>query len=229
MDIFMFFIKNLHLFSELAACIAAVYYCKYLKGSYMKWVLPFLVLILTGELLSQINIRAVEAHYIIGVSEPIFYGYVFYNLIEGKRNKMLITLLMSVIVINYSIAFFSEKYYLAYYFKNLIFFGFLITSIALIYLYQLFRKEDRILMQSGFWMAFGISVFFSGISIVFAFYSTIIENNLNLFGDRLYRVIPRLLCIPLYGSIIVSIILYKKEKGKTYESDRLITDNHYSP
>jgi hypothetical protein len=214
MNVFSFLIDYLHNLSELAACIAAAYYHKYLNRSFMKWFLPFFIFIFIAELTEKMQINVFSISYVIGVVEAIFYSFVFYNLIEGRKNKNLIISLMSLVVLNYFIAYFfldTDGYYQTYYVKNLIFFGFLITIIALIYLYQLFKNQDKIIQEPGFWIAFGVVVFFSGISIVFLLYPFIVANNIRLFGEMLYKIIARFLCVVLYGSFIVSMVLYKKK------------------
>ena len=68
-----------------------------------------------------------------------------------------------------------------------------------------------LLNESGFWLAMGVSIFFSGTSIVFALHDLIIKNNLTFFGAKLYNFVPRVLSVILYASISIAIILCKKK------------------
>jgi hypothetical protein len=212
MKLFDFMLIYIHHFFELAACITAAYLYKYLRKSFMKWFLPFLILVGVGEIIAHVYWLSFYVNYIIGIAEAVFYGFIFYNLIEGRRSRLVIIFLMTLVIIIYCItyAFFDTRYYLTYFFKNLIFFGFLISIISLIYLYQSFRAEDKMTGNSGFWIALGVIIFFAGTSMVFSLYTFIIKNNLNLFGERLYKIIPRFLSVLLYGSFIVSMVLYKR-------------------
>jgi hypothetical protein len=213
MTIVSFFLSYLHVISELAACIAAAYFHNYLRKSFMKWFLPFFSLLFVGELTAKMWIYSFEIYYIIGVAEVVFYGFIFYNLFEEKRSRYLTVLLMLIAGFAYLVTYLvlDTKPYQTFYAGNVLFFGFAITIIALIYLNQLLKTEDRVIGKPGFWIAFGVIVFFSGISIVLSLYSFIVANDLRLFDIKLYNIIPRLLCPILYGSFIVSMILYKRE------------------
>jgi hypothetical protein len=224
MKLFDFMLIYIHHFFELAACITVVYLYKYLRKSFMKWFLPFLILVCVGEIIAHIYWLSFYMNYIIGIAEAVFYGFIFYNLIEGRRSKLGIIFLMTLVIIIYFItyAFFDTRPYLTYFFKNLIFFGFLMTVISLGYLFQLFRKDDRIVKDPGFWIALGVIVFFSGTSIVFSLYTYGIKNNLYLFGEGLHRIIPRFLSVLLYGSFIVSILMCRKDEDVSLEAKNFV-------
>jgi hypothetical protein len=94
-------------------------------------------------------------------------------------------------------------------------FGFGISAIALLCLYLIADRIEKtmILWEPDFWIAFGTALFYSGVSITFSLYDVIIRHNLIFLGLRLYNSIPQVLCLPLYLSISISIILSKRRKS----------------
>ncbi|MEN9686700.1 MAG: hypothetical protein RLZZ28_2486 [Bacteroidota bacterium] len=189
----------------------------------MKWFLPFLAFIFFAELMAKSkfvlwNSSNLILYYIISIVESIFYGYVFYQLFERFSIKWLVIFLTSFILTAYFVAplFFGFNH--STFLTTLLTSGFFLTGIALWYLFsEFFPETDKILIhEPGFWISFGVSIFFSGNSIVFSMYTFIIRNELSLFHLPLYNFVPRLLCIVLYSSISIAIILCKKKTVISY-------------
>ncbi|MDB5209643.1 MAG: hypothetical protein JWQ30_470, partial [Sediminibacterium sp.] len=187
--------------------------------SFMKWVLPFLMFIFFGEIaiaylyFNNPSWPNTSFYYIIGISESIFYGYIFYRLCQSAIVKKIIFILTLIGLSIYSFGFVFYPNDYTYYIFSLIVSGFFFSFISLTYIYIDFSNDSQnsMVFDSGFWIAFGVSLFFSGISIVFCLHDYIVKHNLNLFGIRLYNIVPRILCVILYLSISISIILCKKK------------------
>lgn len=206
-------------FCELIAFLAAILYYPYLKSSYMKWFLPFLIFIFLAELFAnyQTNVlkeNAVRINYLIAIIESIFYGYIFYRLNNPSFSSRVCLFFIPTSVVAYVVTYFICDQPLEYFFPNIIFSGFFIAMSALFYLYSQFLIDEETILISnpGFWIAFGVSLFYSGISISFSLHNVIKSNNIFLFGESLLNIVPRVLSVILYISISIAIILCKHQK-----------------
>ncbi len=213
-------LKNyIHDITEFIALVISIYHYKYLRVTFMEWMLPFLLFIFLGELinkyffLNNLQHQGIILSYIIGLVESLFYSFIFYKLTDSNLLKKIILLSATLIVLTdiVGVVFFQQN--LTYYINSLIFSGLSLSFIALTYVYIKFTTDNYAiaLNEPGFWIAFGISLFFSGTSIVFCLHGFIVKYNLNLFGVRLYSIVPRILCVILYLSISIAIILCKKK------------------
>lgn len=218
-DAWLFINNHLHNIAELISLAIAIFYYPYLKDSFAKWFLPFLTIIFIGELIityqhlydnNQFNINI---YYLIGISESIFYNYIFYKFSDNKSLKKTIVYCTFLGALIYCSGFLFYQDNNNYHINCVIISGFLLSSISLGYIYTKFINDDKetIILEPGFWIVAGVSLFFSGISIVFSLHDLIVEKDLTLFGIRLYKFVPRVLCIVLYTCISIAIILCKKK------------------
>jgi len=185
----------------------------------MKWFLFFLGFILLGDMFANYQLtvlkeKTVLINYLIAIIESVFYGYIFYKLSNHLWLKRVILLFIPTSVIGYLVSYLLVKTSLQYFFPNIIISGFCLAAISLFYLYTKFLDDDENLLVSdpGFWIAFGVTLFYSGASISFSLYKLIMKNNLFLFGERLLNLIPQILSVILYLSISIAIILCKQKK-----------------
>jgi hypothetical protein len=202
-----------HVTEFIGVVIAAVYY-QGIRHSFNKWFLPFLVFIFLGELVAWLIFRRnnIPVYYIISIGESVFYGYLFYNLSQKRLLKNFIRIFSWLFVIVYAYGLIAYTNVSAYYFPWLIISGFFLALVSLLYLYERFNSDDDtdLVKQPGFWVALGVSVFFSGTSVVFSLHDLISKEKLNLFGFKLYWIVPQILSVFLYACISVSIVLQKK-------------------
>jgi hypothetical protein len=212
-----FLYRYLHHILEFAAFVISLVYYRYYSKTFMKWIAPFLGLIFAGELFTMMYRIGFYSNYFMAVAEVIFYGYIFYNLIEGKKWKTVIVAVSAVSISCYVGSYFfldTDRYTMTFFSLSLIVFGFLISAIALVYLYQLSVKKATITNEPGFWIALGVIVFFSGISIVFSSYGLIVEKKLRILGWPLYHLVPRVLSVLLYTCIAIGVLTTKRKAMK---------------
>lgn len=210
-----FYINNL---AELFSLVVAIIYYPYLKGTVMKWFLPFLAFVFVGEMYGQyvgyVFHKSNTATYgLIAIVESFFYGYFFYSITVKEIPKKII-FIISLINISVSIFFFfliSSNPSLL--FTNLILLSIFFSIISLTYIYSKFISEEAayLLGEPGFWVAFGVAIFFSGVSVVFSLHDFCMKHNLSLLGVKLYNIVPQILSVLLYFSISIAIILCKKK------------------
>lgn len=203
----------IHNLFELLAFVVAIFYYPCLKKSYMKWFLPFLGFVFIGESVEKFFNITVIVNYLIGILESVFYGYIFYQLSRRSLLKKLILFFIPISVAGYLICFIFYGKDFSYFIPNIIITGFFLATIALAYLYERFADDDTLLFaEPGFWIAVGVCLFYSGVSISLSLYDFILKNDLSLFGVKLYSLTTRILSVVLYLSISISIILCKEKK-----------------
>jgi hypothetical protein len=207
-----------HIFEFLSLGVALVYYNR-IRYSFMKWFLPFLLTITIGEIFAVRDYLGFYITYLLATLESFFYCYIFYTLIDNISIKKTITFLTVIVIIGFVIGFLFidvSRRYMFFFMKVRIAAGVLTTFYALFYLYARFLREEKqkLTQDPGFWIAFGIIMYSSGLSWIFSLYFVVVEQRLILFGEPLYRLIPRLLCVILYSSLAASIILYVKNNKK---------------
>ena len=210
-----FYINNL---AELFSLVIAIIYYPYLKASVMKWFLPFLAFVFAGEMYAKyvgyvLSMTNTEIYGFIAIVESVFYGYFFYTVTVKeiwKKIILIISLINSFITI---IFFFLIAENPSYLITNLLFLSICFSFISLTYIYSKFISDEAVylLCEPGFWVAFGVTLFFSGVSVVFSLHDFILKHNLTLFGVKLYHIVPQILSLPLYLSISTAIILCKKK------------------
>jgi hypothetical protein len=210
-----FYINNL---AELFSLVVAIIYYPYLKRTVMKWFLPFLAFVFVGEMyvnyISVIIGNTLAINNFIAIGESVFYGYFFYSLSRYRWAKKIIVILTVISVLSSlaSLAFVYSNPSFLYF--NLIFLALVLSVVSLIYLYSKFSTDENgvyLLSESGFWVAFGVALFFSGVSVVFSLHDLSLRYNLRLFGVRLHNIVPQILSVLLYLSLSTAIILCKKK------------------
>lgn len=216
-------INYTHNLFEVISFLVTLLNYRYLKGSFMKWVLPFLAFISISGLVMKYTEWRYLTNYLTIIVESIFYGYIFYVLNPDSFVKKVIIFFVPVLILWFLVScFFLDTNHVSMFYFSIgdIISGFFISTIALFYLYNEFKNENMdLITEPGFWIAAGVSLFYSGESITYALYNIIIKYDLRLFGVRMYNMVPRILCVILYSFISVSIILWKKKKIKYLMED----------
>lgn len=212
----------IHLIELLTFLIAIIFY-RHIKSSYMKWFLPFLGFIFFSELYASYLAKIVQEsvigiNFLIAIVESFFYGYIFYNLIESNAYKKWVKLLVLFSVTFYVIFYLYNQSTLKYFVIVINLFGLGITFFAISFLYNSFKNDNDnvVFIQPGFWISFGVCIFYSGSSITFSFIEYFKQNNILLFGEPIINVVMRSLSLILYFSLSISIILCKRQTKVSY-------------
>lgn len=85
----------------------------------------------------------------------------------------------------------------------------IICSLCLLFFYALIKNPfgfRSLTDVPAFWMVAGILVFYSGISIYMTIYDTLAEKKIRLLGATLQNLIPQVLSLVLYSTIIVAFM-----------------------
>jgi len=179
----------------------------------MRSFLPFLGFVFAGEMIANFSELSVLINYLIGMIESIFYGYIFYHLSQRLLLKRIILFFVPASVAGYFTGYILQDKNFIYFIPNIVISGFFLATIALAYLYEKFADDDEtfLISEPGFWIAAGVTLFYSGSSISFSLYDFILRHDLSIAGVKLYKIVPRVLSVILYVSISISLILCKKK------------------
>jgi hypothetical protein len=212
-------ITLLYHISELQAFLVACYYYRYLRGSFMKWLAPFLGFIFFADVSIYIQSILLDLEYpvvtfyLLQVIQTVFYGYFFSKLADSKIVRRLVILMWFICIPSYVLNFFFSGNSTS---KNLqiimVLSNIFIAVLSIIYVYLIIIRNDGIKLtdEPGWWIAIGVSLFSSCVCIGQILYKVIRQNNLRLFGMYLYNLIPQLMSLILYSFISISIILYAR-------------------
>lgn len=202
---------------EFLSVVIAIVYYPYLKKTFMRWMLPFLIFIFFSEIIARLvgnytnnNLRI---YCFISIVESIFYGYFFYNATKIIQFKKVILVLTFLSVLGFICALFVLERNIHFLYLNFVITGFFLSFIALGCIYVRFLDDQNLYLitDSVFWVAFGVSLFYSGTSIVFVMHDFIRSKKLWFMGLSLHNAVPQFLSILLYLSISIAIIQCKKK------------------
>jgi hypothetical protein len=178
------------------------------------------VIAITEMITAHIRILAFHGTYGSAIINTLFFSLFFHSLytdlIIRKTILTVCLVLTAVFIAGYALAGTMQT---GMHFYTLVFTvtGMFFTVAGLGYLYS--RITDpacmRLTAEADFWIVAGIVLFYSGISVVFSFYSYIVENNLLWLGEKLYRTIPKLLSILLYAGMCAGMLVAANEKSLT--------------
>ena len=212
-----------HIVEAISFLVACSYY-KSLKNTFLFWVIPYLAFILMAELGAsyfKYHLHKPNGHIyvIISLVEFVFYSYLFYHFNKNSKLQKVISVGSTLLVLPYLFLFFFFSDYKSYDFYLPVYTGFYLAIVASIYLYKISIKDDTefaLTKQVGFWVASGVLIFFSGISISFLLHSFLKNATIKIWGMSIYNFIPQVLSIFLYGCITIAIIVCKKKNQQLY-------------
>jgi len=103
--------------AEFMALLVSIFCYKKIKHSYLQWIIPYLAIVLIGELIGSyiMTVQKGANTYIyiwIHIFSILFYNNVFYNLLEKERivRKIIIVTASILILISLFLFFFVHNY-----------------------------------------------------------------------------------------------------------------------
>lgn len=205
-----------HYFEFLSLLISIIYIGK-LRNSFMVAFVPYLFIILVVELLAKylyINYQYNTAwiYNLINLFSHAFYAFIFYcfALKKGHRNTIILLTLTYIIL---SLVYYQFTSYLGFNNTIIAIGGIPEILFACLHFYHYLQNDNYAGERhflSGLFIASGVLIFYSGITICFSLYNYIRINDLSLFGIPLYNLIPRYLSILLYLFISIALIIWKR-------------------
>lgn len=211
-----------HYFEFLSLLISVIYISK-LKNYFMFAFVPYLFMILVVELLAKyLNVKH---HYstgwiynLVNLFSHCFYAFIFYNFALQKKHRKTIFMLTTIYILS---ALLYYQFASLQGLKNIVIAvgGVLEVFFACLHFYHYLQNDNYVSerhFSSGLFIASGVLIFYSGITICFSLYNYISINDLRLFDIPLYRLIPRFLSVFLYLFISIAIIIWKRPTKTLY-------------
>ena len=202
---------------EIISFLIAIWRYPIIKSTKMKWFPLFLAFIIVFEFIAfyqsfYLGKPTYGINYFIAIVEIFYYGNLFYVSIKNTLKRKFIRIMIITGIVVFLISSFNHPKEFRYFYFSFILSGFFISCMALMFILEQFEENKKNDLKSDpiFWVAFGVALFFSGVSIVFSNYDYIKQHNLTLFGERLYHFVPRLLSVFLYTCISISLIICRK-------------------
>jgi hypothetical protein len=183
----------------------------------MKLFIPFLSITLFAELFANHTyyVSHLPTGWIYNILNPItqtFYTYIFYKISITKAHKILMFAVNSCYIASYIIfySFYSDINDFNNYLVTIG--GIQQVIFSCLFFYECLQTDviTDYRMKSGLWIAAGLLIFYSGITICMALLNFIEENHLTIAGVPLYNIIPRTLSIILYSCLSISFITWRK-------------------
>jgi len=91
--------------------------------------------------------------------------------------------------------------------------GLLLTCFSLITIFNYFNL-DNIFQEKHWipvvWICIGITIFYPVLNISSTFHDKLLLLNANIFGDKIYRVVPKIMSLFMYSCFIYAFYLCKK-------------------
>jgi hypothetical protein len=207
----------LYHFIELLCTLLAIFFFRHLRAQRMALLLPFLIFITLAEYIAILlrnvfHTSTYGINYLIMLVEWLFYNFLFLRFspqpLLRQFIRVCLPLMTTCILVGY---FFFPGYYPAFYYC-IILVGFFLSFNSLGYMYSRFLQDEMndLTHDPVIWVAVGVVVFFSGVSIVFSLYQFIQIRQIKLWGEPIYTLVPRLLSIILYSCLSIAIITCRK-------------------
>lgn len=208
---------ELNHYVEILSLLISVIFIGKLRKSFLIAFVPYLLVILIVELAASFVYQKYKLpsgwmYNILNLVSHIFYAYIFFRFSTVKKHRQIYIYLTAAYVVG-SLAYYCGTSF--YNFSNYVIAagGVLQVIFSCLHFYEYLQNDDYVKERhytSSLWIASGILMFYSGITICFSLYNYILLKNLTLFKLPLYNIIPQSLSIILYCCIAIAIIIWKK-------------------
>lgn len=200
---------------EFVAFCIGLYNYKRLKNSYIFWFIPFLGITFFAEVSSAyiFSICKCPTYWIFEILVPLttlFYCFIFYCLIRDHSLKIPFSVLSILyLIVNFYFFITSTSFTT----KGILLSSIILISLSCYYFYRCMLDDidlSAFYVKSGLWIASGILIFYTGISIVFSLFNYIRTYHLTIYEIPLYKFVPQVLSIILYSCFMVAFVLWRK-------------------
>jgi hypothetical protein len=208
---------ELNHYIEIFSLLVSILCSGKLKNSFLITFMPYLLLTLLVELAASFVYQNYGKptgwmYNILNLVSHIFYAFIFCRFSTVNKHRKIYLVLVSIYVICSLIYYSSVSWYV---FSNYVIAagGILEVIFCCLHFYEYLQNDEYVHERhytSGLWIASGILMFYSGITICFSLYNYILLKDLRLFNLPLYNIIPQSLSIILYCCISIALVIWKK-------------------
>lgn len=208
---------ELNHYVEILSLLVSIIYIGKLRNSFLIAFVPYLLITLLVELAAsyvyqQYGSSTGWMYNILNLVSHVFYAYIFYKFSNVKKHQKTF-IILTIAYVTGSLIYYSLTSF--YNFSNYVIAagGVLQVIFSCLHFYEYLQNDHYVNERhytSSLWIASGILMFYSGITICFSLYNYILLKNLTLFKLPLYNIIPQSLSIILYCCITIAIVIWKK-------------------
>lgn len=200
-----------HIYFEIAAFVAGIIAGKHIRASYLKWFVPYLLLIVIVEIAGWYfpEKKATDVSWIFNISVPIeylFFSYIFYKAASIGWFRKIIRA-VALVFTGYA-AWYSVTHPITQFNARYLLIGsFMMIAWSIGYFYDLYRKPDMqpVSREPMLWITLGVFLFNAGEFSYDLVSGYIVQNNLDP-GIQIFRSINRKLNILFYILISVGLL-----------------------
>ena len=192
-----------------------------LKSRQLALFVPFLAFVFIQEFsvfvfgLSHPKDSTAIVYNIYSVINASFFVYFYFRIIPSALFRKLMILMLAFFTITAFITFFWLQPITIYNSYLSLASGLVITCCGVFFLFNYFNLDnigEEKKWSPVLWITIGIVSFYPVVNISFAFYKHLLAYDATLFGYRLYRIIPQLMSIFMYGCFAYAFYLCRKKK-----------------
>ena len=206
----------------LASAVAALLYRKSLKSRQLSFFVPFLFLVFIQEItlfFYNLNPPIRSTGIVYNIYTPLstlffalFYSSIPFNAPVRTMIRILTIIFLAATLFTYC---FIQPVYIYNNYVSLAG-GFLNTLCGILFLFNYFKLDnhkEEIKWLPVVWITIGVVAFYPVVNISFALYKYLLAYQATIFGMKLYKLIPQLMSIFMYGCFIRAFYLCKKKES----------------
>lgn len=210
----------LYLASMLLSAVLAFIYRKNLKSRLLTIFIPFLFLVFTQELSLFIYVSKwpkASTGIVYNFYNPataIFFSVLYYRIPFNAPVRKLILWLISVFIAIVIFTYIFIQPVTIYNSYLALAAGVVITCCGIFFLFNYFNLDNRTEEKHWLpvlWITVGLVAFYPVVNISYAFYKQLLAYRADIFGVKLYKVIPQLMSLFMYGCFSYAFFLCKKK------------------
>lgn len=208
-------LETIHIGFEFLSLAIALLSYRRLKNTFMVYFIPYLLILVASEISARYLSNTVLLYSILNPLTHCFYAFIFCNYIIVKKQRLIFISLTSIYCLLCIIGYFNDDRQYSLFYYLIASGGLMQVYFSCTFFYQYITSDDVTLMKkwdSGLWIASGLLIFYSAVSICFSLHGYIKENELKIFDLYLYHIMPRVLSPILYSCLCMSFILWKNPK-----------------
>lgn len=214
------FIHIFYLACLLSGFLVALIRRHELKSRRLFAFLPYLLLLFVQEIIMFLYSRYVPRgstgtyYNIYTPVNALFYVFVYTTIPFNRPARRITLILASIFLAAFFITYFFIQSIRVYNSYLGLAGGFLITLSGILFLFNYFKLdnvEEEKKWLPLLWITIGIVIFHPVVNISFALYKYLLAYQATIAGMRLYRLIPQLMSIFMYGCFIRAFYLCKKK------------------
>jgi len=199
---------------EIACCLIAILLYKDLQRRHWVWWIPFLVYTCVVELWGtwleerkELNLWLYNPYIIISTAFYLWF-LLYISILREKSRRLLYRVLFTLAIINlgWYLVWGNPRELISYHLNA----GALLICICCLLFYYTQVKSPAghrsLTAVPAFWIVSGLLFFYTGISIYTSMYNFLAMADIRVFGVTIQNLIPQVLSLLLYSSIITSFI-----------------------